>query len=642
MRLATTLLFSFVCFLIACGPPVSEDPEILASLPDEVDFNFHIKPILSDRCFSCHGPDANKREAGLRLDTPEGAFAALTESPGKVAIDPGSLKGSEVYHRIVSDDPDVIMPPPEAKLELSTYEVALINKWIDQGAEWKPHWAFLAPQQPKPPKVKQQTWVQNPVDQFVLAELERKGLQPTEAASKERLLRRVNMDLTGLPPTLAELDAFLEDDSETAYEKVVDRLLASSAYGERMAVDWLDVARYADSHGLHADGSRTMWPWRDWVIEAFNENLPYDDFILWQMAGDMLPNPTEEQVVATAFHRNHPMTAEGGAVDEEWRLEYVFDRSNTTAKAFMGMTMECARCHDHKFDPISQKEFYQMAAFFNNIKEVGMTGDDGDFGPLMWLPEKDQKAQLRELDQQIEAEQQKLKAAEAAILAARSYLQALPKLKSGVQADITAHYPMDRVTGKNRLDGKKKASLDKEANFVPGKIGNALRIENEYQIPHLQIKNRQWTDAFSTGLWIQPTQMDVFQTLMGTAGNKNQKWRGWDVFMNDENRLSFRLIHCLPHDYLEVTTQATIDKDAWTHVFVTYDGQGKAGGVKLFLNGEAVLTTVEYDRLNEGIQTYEFGQEDTINQRPVRVGKSYRAFTGDNGLFQGLVDDLQL
>ena len=347
-RIYLISLLAAVGVMSSCSSSLPVDEAVLAQLPEVIDYNYHIKPILSDRCYHCHGPDANTREADLRLDTEEGAFQALTES-GKKAIAKGSLRKSEMWHRITHEDPSELMPPPESNLSLDTMEIALIGKWIQQGAEWKKHWAFIPPQEETPPTPQNSSWSQNPIDAYILKRLEREGLTPNEEASKERLIRRLSFDLRGIPPSLEEIDAFLQDKGPEAYESLVDAYLASPEFGERMAIDWMDVARYADSHGLHADGWRNMWPWRDWVIRAFNDNMPYDQFILEQMAGDMLPNATKDQILATAFHRNHPMTGEGGVIDEEFRLEYVYDRTNTTAMAFLGITMECARCHDHKF-----------------------------------------------------------------------------------------------------------------------------------------------------------------------------------------------------------------------------------------------------------------------------------------------------
>jgi hypothetical protein len=343
-------------------------------LAGKLDYNFHIRPILSDKCFACHGPDANKREAGLRLDTEEGAYSALKEAPEMFAIVPGNKINSAVWHRINSQDPQEIMPPPESNLVLTPEEIQILGKWIDQGAEYQIHWAFMPPKNKDLPKVKNKKWPSNEIDYFILAKMEEKGLKPNPEADKARLLKRVSFDLTGLPPTPEMVEKFLLDDSENALEKMVDEFLASTHYGEKMAIHWLDVARYADSHGYQDDGLRTMWPWRDWVIHAFNQNYPYDQFLTWQLAGDLVPEKNKETLLATGFNRNHKITQEGGVIDEEYRIEYVTDRTNTFAKAFLGMTYECAKCHDHKYDPISQEDYFSTFAFFNMVPEKGLFG----------------------------------------------------------------------------------------------------------------------------------------------------------------------------------------------------------------------------------------------------------------------------
>jgi|LWDU01.1.fsa_nt_gi hypothetical protein len=380
LRQKCFLVFISLLFIICAGCDKSD----LTPLPVKVDYNFHIKPILSDRCYKCHGPDENVRKAGLRLDLKEGAFATVRDATDRFIIVPGKPASSELFYRISSKDKAERMPLNEPNLTLSEYEIALIGRWIEQGAEWKDHWSFIPPTKPELPEIRNRDWLYNPIDMFILARLETDGLTPSPEANKETLLRRVSFDLTGLPPTLNEIDVFLADDSAKAYEKAVDRLLASPAYGERMAVKWLDVARYADSHGYQDDYERTMWPWRDWVISAFNRNLPFDQFVLLQLAGDLMPEATEEQILATGFNRNHKMSSEGGIIDEEYRLEYVADRTNTTATTFLGLTLKCARCHDHKFDPISQQEYYKLSAFFNNMPEKGKMAD-GDFAPAPYL-----------------------------------------------------------------------------------------------------------------------------------------------------------------------------------------------------------------------------------------------------------------
>lgn len=341
-------------------------------IPERISYNFDIRPILSDKCLACHGPDANKREAGLRLDIAENAYAALKENPAAHALVPGRPELSEVYLRITSDDTATVMPPPSSNLKLTQREIRLIEAWIKQGAPYEKHWSFVAPRKPVRPMVSQTNWPRNEIDYFILQKQEQKGLKPNEEADKEHLLRRLSLDLTGLPPTLEQMDRFLADASPKAYETMVDQLLKSPAYGEKMALHWLDLARYADSHGYQDDGYRTQWPWRDWVIHAFNKNMRYNDFVTWQLAGDLLPGSTKEQLLATGFNRNHKITEEGGVIPEEYRIMYVTDRNDLFGKGLLGVTLECAHCHDHKYDPFSQKEYYRLFAFFNNVSEVGI------------------------------------------------------------------------------------------------------------------------------------------------------------------------------------------------------------------------------------------------------------------------------
>lgn len=378
--LSIIAVFSTLCLLMAfftmckSGNDSSGSEEGNFVLPKYVDYNYDIKPILSDKCFACHGPDNNAREAGLRLDTKEGAYKALAESPGKHAVVPGKPHISEAFLRIKSEDESIRMPPIASNLPLSNYEIDLIERWIEQGAVYKPHWAFTAPVKPEVPQPKDKSWGKNDIDKFVLDKMTKAGFKPNPEADKNRLLRRVSLDLTGLPPDEKLMEKFLKDTSAQAYDRLIDDLMASPAYGEQMALHWMDVARYADSYGYQDDDIRTQWPWRDWVIHAFNENMPYDQFVTWQLAGDLLPNPNKEQLLATAFNRNHKITEEGGVVEEEYRVAYGLDKTNTYAKGILGITMECAQCHDHKYDPFTQKNYYGMYAFFNNSLEKGLEG----------------------------------------------------------------------------------------------------------------------------------------------------------------------------------------------------------------------------------------------------------------------------
>ena len=351
-----------------------ESSEILISqknIPETVDFNFHVKPIISDKCFACHGPDEKERAANLRLDTEDGLYQ-LTEELSSYVVDKKSPKKSEMLNRIFHDNPSIVMPPPESNLVLSDYEKEILNKWILQGGKWKKHWSYNKPIKPKIPTVKNKSWINNDIDYFTLKNIEANGLNISIIEDKEILIRRLYFDLIGLPPSVEEIDEFLNDPTENSYEKIVDKLLNSENYGERMASIWMDIARYGDSHGYQDDLERVMWPWRDWVIHAYNSNLPYDEFITWQLAGDLIPNATKEQIIATGFNRNHKITQEGGVIPEEYRTEYVADRTNTTSKMMMGLTMECARCHSHKYDEISHDEYYGMFSYFNNIDEEGL------------------------------------------------------------------------------------------------------------------------------------------------------------------------------------------------------------------------------------------------------------------------------
>ncbi len=361
------------CLQFGCS---SDSREESFELPETISYNFDIRPILSDKCFKCHGPDGNTIEAGLRLDLPDSAYAPLKETKGSFAIVPGKPDESELLRRISSQDPDYQMPTPESHLgSLTPYQVELFRKWIQQGAKYEKHWAFVIPQKAPLPVFKTKEGLNNEIDYFIRSRLKEKGLEPNPPADKERLLKRLAFDLTGLPPSEELMNSFLADEDPDAYTKMVDKLLDLPQYGEKMALHWLDLARYADSYGYQDDNIRTQWAWRDWLIHSFNKNMPYDQFVTWQLAGDMLPDATKEQVLATAFFRNHKYTEEGGVIPEEYRVEYVIDKTKTYGKAILGLTIECAQCHDHKYDPISQKDYFSIYAFFNNTKELGFEGD---------------------------------------------------------------------------------------------------------------------------------------------------------------------------------------------------------------------------------------------------------------------------
>ncbi|MFM7103575.1 MAG: DUF1549 domain-containing protein, partial [Verrucomicrobiota bacterium] len=383
-----------------------------------VDFNRDVRPILAENCFNCHGFDEKTRKAGLRLDVKEDALKG--GQSGQPALVAGQPSASHLVARIRTTDPDDVMPPPATGRQLTPAQVATLERWVAEGAEYLPHWAFLKPQRPPVPAVRQAAWPRNPLDHFVLARLEQEGLPPRPEADPETLIRRASLDLTGLPPRPEEIDAFLADRRPEAYEKLVDRLLASTRYGERMAVDWLDAARYADTHGYHIDSARDMTPWRDWVIRAFNQNQPFDQFTVEQLAGDLLPGATREQKIASGFNRNHMINYEGGAIPEEYHTAYLVDRINTTATVWLGLTMACAQCHDHKYDPLTMRDYYGMYAIFNNVPENGLDGRYGNAVPVVKLSESSHEAELARRDQLLRTAEALLRNPPAAVDAAQA------------------------------------------------------------------------------------------------------------------------------------------------------------------------------------------------------------------------------
>jgi len=382
MKFTVFIFILISLFALSCDKkaPINEDLILFSNtktIPETISFNYHVRPILSDRCFKCHGPDKAKIQAGLSFNSREDALIALGENKDHYAIISGDIEGSTMIHRMYTEDESKLMPPPESNLVLEEYEKKILKKWIEQGAKWESHWAFNKVINPSTPIVSNIDFIANEIDNFILEKIEENKKSISPRAEKEYLIRRVAFDMTGLPPTVNEINDFVNDESPAAYENMVDHYLGSDAYAENMTGLWLDVARYADTHGYQDDLERVMWPWRDWVIHAFKQNMPYDQFVEWQLAGDLLTNPTREQVIATGFNRNHKITQEGGVIPEEYRVEYVSDRTMTFGKAFIGLTVDCAKCHDHKYDPISQEEYYSLFSFFNNVPEKGLISEYG-------------------------------------------------------------------------------------------------------------------------------------------------------------------------------------------------------------------------------------------------------------------------
>jgi hypothetical protein len=476
-----------------------------------IDFDREVRPIFSDNCFACHGPDDKRRVANLRLDTEEGLFA--NRGSYKI-VTPGDPGKSRLMVRIGAASRDARMPPPQAGATLTEAQIGVVRKWIEQGARWERHWSFAPPQRPALPAVQNEKWARNPIDHFVLARLEKEGLKPSPEADRATLLRRLSFDLNGLPPTPAEVDAFVADKSVNAYEKQVDRLLALPQYGERMAMQWLDLARYADTHGYHIDSQRDMWTWRDWVIDAFNRNLPFDRFGIEQLAGDLLPNATMQQKLASGFNRNHMINYEGGAIPEEYQTEYVADRVDTTANVFMGLTLGCARCHDHKYDPISQKDYYRFFAFFNTIAEKGLDGKNGNAAPVLEMPTAEQASEAAWLQAAIAEHEATLPEKDTQPLLATWQKTRLATLPEPPRDGLLAHYSFEgnlTDSSGNHRDGR---TIKGVTPYVAGRPGQSAAFNGEAHVEFPSFAS----DRFAVAFWLRSGAMPEMTVLEGGPG----------------------------------------------------------------------------------------------------------------------------
>jgi hypothetical protein len=601
-----------------------------AAIAASPDFDRDIRPILSDKCFKCHGPDTEARQAELRLDTREGAIQSV--------IVPGKPNESELIARITSDDPDVHMPPPESKLALTAAEIEAIRRWIAAGAEYTEHWSFRPlPASVVAPDVKDAAWPRKTFDRFVLARLEAEGLQPSPQAEPLRLLRRMTLDLTGLPPTVDEVRDFQKaaaSDLDAALTAAADRLLAGPAYGEHMAVAWLDAARYADSFGYQSDQLNTQWPYRDWVVRALNENLPYDDFLTWQLAGDLLDNPTRDQILATAFNRMHRMTNEGGSIAEEWLAENAADRVQTMGSAMLGLTLECARCHDHKYDPILTRDYYSLSAFFNSIDENGMYDATAKVPPpSLLLPTDEQAARL-------DAARSEVQKAEAALTGIRrdgekrfEHWLAGGKLHPG-HADLLGHYTFDGDLAEiaNEAAGKDLTGAAAELTSVEGRRGRAVRFDGDHgaSFPTLIAIDR-W-QPFTAQLWMRdnlrnPLPVVVAQRSFGTDVGPN----GFDLIL-ENGVLSARLYRVWPGNAIGVQATEPIADKQWQDVAVTYDGSSRAAGLRLYLNGREMPSKVLRDNVYKSTSPASYGDGAFV------LGQRFR----DRGFKEGDVDELRV
>ncbi|MGI9429786.1 MAG: DUF1553 domain-containing protein [Bythopirellula sp.] len=578
----------------------------LSLCADEVRFSEQIRPILAKKCFACHGPDESKRQTDWRIDQQQGLHAELEDGQ---AIVPHSPDTSVLFQRITAEDPELRMPPLESETKLAAEEIALIRRWIELGATWDQHWSFVPPQKSELPKVEQQSWPRNAIDRFVLARLEAASLAPSPQADRTALIRRVTFDLTGLPPTDAEVRAFLADDATTAYEALVDRLLASPAYGEHMARYWLDVARYADTHGLHLDNYREMWPYRDWVIRAFNENLPYDQFVVQQLAGDLLPEATLDQQIASGFNRCHVSTNEGGSIDEEVYVRNVVDRVSTTGTAMLGLTLGCAVCHDHKYDPISQREFYQLFAFFNSLDGPSMDGNVKDPAPSVRVPTDSQAAKLSGLREDIAA----LQAQRETILEKHSskfeaWVQQRKQLRSTNSPDaaleltdgLLARFRLDEGAGQtvgNDVSPSQQGQFVGKPKWTEGPLGGALEFGQGAYVDLGEIGDFNKKRPFSFGAWLRTTGKVDAAAIAKTETREGI--RGYELFVK-RHKVAVLLSGRWPGYAIKVTSaDDVLKRGGWHHVFVTYDGSSSASGVVLYIDGRPRAVHVNSDSLRE-------------------------------------------
>ena len=628
---------------LSCNFELPEQVEAeYRKLSAEIDFNRDVKPILSDKCFLCHGPDAGTRKAGMRFDTEFGLYEKNLK--GNFPVKPGNLNKSEAINRIISDDPNYIMPPIDSHLSLNANEKAILVKWVEQGAKWKKHWAFITPVDHEIPQVENIDLVNNEIDNFVLSTLENENMKFSKQADKEILLRRLSFDLTGLPPSLEELDAFLQDTSPAAYKKQVDRLLASPHYGEQRALDWMDLSRFADTHGYSVDRYRDMSPWRDWVIQAFNKNMPYDQFVTWQLAGDLLENSTREMKLATAFNRIHPQNMEGGIIPEEFLVEYAIDRTTTFGLAFMGLSLECARCHDHKYDPISQKNFYELTSYFNNINEAGQIS----FNNAMPVPtilltnEEEEKmmAYMEDLMQDLESEIDSVEklaynSGFKTWLENEDYKRDIQKKSIKHQV---AYFNLDNGKLSNSMAPYQKGTMKRESqegqkiDLVKGWQGDGIKFDGD---TWLDLKNTavfDKSDSFTISFWANiPKELKNGNILHKGSGAILFAWRGYHLkIVND--KLEIMMCHTAPDNAITKISKKEFPRDQWVNFAISYDGSSKASGFKLFVNGNEMEMDIEVDNLYKDIL---FG----IDKEP---GLQFGARLRGKGIRDAIVDEIKV
>ncbi|HEY3965128.1 MAG TPA: DUF1553 domain-containing protein [Planctomycetaceae bacterium] len=625
MRLRNCGFRSFLVIVLAAGPAVSH-----GNAADKLEYNRTIRPILAENCFACHGPDSASRKADLRLDQRDQAVKSG-------AIVPSDATASEIIRRIESTDPEEQMPPPATKKSLTKAQAELLKKWVSDGAEYQPHWSFISPVRSPPPAVKNPEWIKNPIDNFILAQLEARGLAPAPEADRRTIARRLSLDLTGLPPDPAEVEGFVNDASPDAYGKLVDHFLESPQWGEHRGRYWLDAARYADTHGIHFDNFREIWTYREWVIGAFNRNVPFDRFTIEQLAGDLLPQRTLDQVIASGFNRCNITSSEGGAIDEEYRVLYTRDRTETTSQVWLGLTAGCAVCHDHKFDPLSTKEFYSLAAFFNNTTQAAMDGNIKDTPPTVFVPRAEDRdkweqlgAELIDTRKQIESRKQTsrpdfdawaagVNPSALAGLIPSSGLALFAPLNEGVNKSLTL-----TVAGAPR-----EVTLQTGFNWAEGRNGKkAFSLEPGETIEVAEAGDFEGDQGFSVSAWVKLPTAKLVGSIVARMDNGNG-YRGWDVWL-EGNRVGTHIVNHWSDNALKVVARTPLKQNEWNHVTVTYDGSRKAAGVKIYFNGTLQQVDAQVDQLKDTIRNavpFKVGQRNTSERLAGLVLENLRIYT---------------
>ncbi|MBI2825362.1 MAG: DUF1553 domain-containing protein [Planctomycetia bacterium] len=570
---------------------------------DQIGYNRDVRPILAENCFACHGPDSAARKADLRLDRREVAVE-------RGAIQPGKPDESELVRRILSDDAGEMMPPPASHKKLTAAQKDVLARWIAAGAEYQPHWSFIAPVRSPLPEVRERSWPKSPIDYFILPRLEAAGLQPAPEADRRTLARRAALDLTGLPPEPADVEAFVSDSAPDAYERFVDRLLASPQWGEHRARYWLDAARYADTHGIHFDNFREMWSYRDWVIGAFNRNVPFDQFTVEQLAGDLLANHTMDQVVASGFNRCNMTTNEGGAIDDEYLVLYTRDRAETVSQVWLGMTANCAVCHDHKFDPLSQREFYEMAAFFNNTIQRAMDGNIKDTPPVLVVPADSDRQAWADLPGKLAAARQAVDARRAAARGEfDNWLAAVPTAAVASKlpaAGLVFHAPLDQTAGSAlavTVAGQPRPiAVQGEPAWDAGVTADkAFKSKAGANVEAPSAGDFEKDQPFSCGVWVKLPRNGIDGSMIARMDDANGH-RGWDLWL-DKGRPAAHIIHNWPDDALKTSAKTALKRDKWQHLVMTYDGGGNASGIKLYVDGVPQEVEIATNALKNSVRT---------------------------------------